>query len=195
MEKLRRSTQSPRPAGAYAFAESSPGCCSGHVSLVVARKRRGRVSLCWRKRPAETPGGGGEKSLVGVIMARAAIAMMVARTDVKSGYTVCVAGRQAAGVSAAVVMRGAVSMRAMQGQGAAWRQSISGPWNAASSEPLPARSHALEPRVRRRAQCLARRRPFDHGGSTAWHSRHSGELRVRKRWTLSGTAEQPAVSR
>lgn len=63
---------SPRPAGAYAFAESSPGCCSGHVSLVVARKRRGRVSLCWRRRPAETPGGSvgcrgvGEKSLVGL---------------------------------------------------------------------------------------------------------------------------------
>lgn len=127
-ELFRRSTQSPRPAGAYAFAESSPGCCSGHVSLVVARKRRGRVSPCWQKRPAETPGGVVRKqSLVGLTFAgaRAAIAVTVARA---CRYVVCVrcrgvAGR--AGVSAAVVMRGAVSMRAMQGQGAAWRQSIS----------------------------------------------------------------------
>lgn len=53
---------SPRPAGAcacaYAFAESSPFCCSGHVLLIEFEARGVRVSLCWQRGPAETPAGG-----------------------------------------------------------------------------------------------------------------------------------------
>lgn len=55
-------TASPRPAGAYAFAESSPVCCSGHVLLVVVRESVVRVSPCWLNAPAETPAGVVKKS-------------------------------------------------------------------------------------------------------------------------------------
>lgn len=55
-------TASPRPAGAYAFAESSPVCCCEHVSLVVVKERVVRESPCWQRRPAETPGRRAKKS-------------------------------------------------------------------------------------------------------------------------------------
>lgn len=69
-----------------------------------------------------------------------------------------------AGVSGAVVKRGAVSM---QGQGAVLAQAVGVGMRVV---PEPQRSHALEPRVGQSAleehngRCLARRGPFDHGG-------------------------------
>ncbi|KAH4052603.1 hypothetical protein HBI04_140330 [Parastagonospora nodorum] len=52
------STASPRPAGAYAFAESSPVCYHGHVFSVVMRCRGSTGCLRAGTLPAETPGGG-----------------------------------------------------------------------------------------------------------------------------------------